>query len=279
MIRSGTGQPVVVGFDGSDLATVALAWGVDAARRRSCPLRLVHTFRRTDRLAGEELLEGAATRARQAVPGLDVSTVHNGGDPADVLLKQASDADVVVLGARGRGDFSSVLLGSTSLKVAMHAPCPVVVIRLAGEDAPPGPSAGRIVVGIDDSPRSERAVDFAFREAAARSRGVTAVLTWLGPDIDTAATPPHEWQQAAVDEQAILAQRLAVPREEFPAVDVLTRIVRGDAAAALVDESRGAELVVVGSHGRGGVGAILRGSVSHTLLHHAHCAVAVVRTH
>jgi nucleotide-binding universal stress UspA family protein len=278
MTRSANGQPVVVGIDGSDLSVVALAWGVDAARRRPSPLRLVHTSHRTDRLAGAEMLEDAATRARQAVPGLDVSTVEDSGDPADVLLKQASDADVVVLGARGRGDFSSMLLGSTSLKVAMHAPCPVVVIRLVGEDAPPGPSAGRVVVGIDESARSERAVDFAFREAASRGRGVTAVLTWLGPDIDTAATPSHEWEQAAVDEQAILAQRLAVPREEFPEVDVLTRTVRGNAAAALVDESRGAELVVVGSHGRGGAGAILRGSVSHTLLHHAHCPVAVVRS-
>jgi nucleotide-binding universal stress UspA family protein len=279
MTTSDTGQPVVVGIDGSDLATVALAWGVDAAHRRSCPLRLVHTVRPSDRLAGEEMLEDAAARACRAVPGLDVSTVLDGGDPADALLKQASDAAVVVLGGRGRSDVSSLVHSSTSLKVAMHAPCPVVVIRLAGEDAPPGPSAGRVVVGVDDSARSGRAVDFAFREAALRGRGVTAVLTWVGPDIDTVALPSHEWQQAADDEVALLTRILAVARTEFPEVDVRERVVQGDAADVLVDESRGAEMVVVGSHGRGGMGAILRGSVSHTLLHHAHCPVAVVRTH
>lgn len=105
---------------------------------------------------------------------------------------------------------------------------------------------------------------------------MTAVLTWVGPDIDTDALPSHEWQQAAEDERATLAQRLAVSRDEFPDVDVQEKTVRGDAADALVDESRGAELIVVGSYGRGGLGAILRGSVSHTLLHHAHCPVAVV---
>ena len=73
-------------------------------------------------------------------------------------------------------------------------------------------------------------------------------------------------------------RRLAGPREEFPGVDLLEKVVGGDPAAALVDESRGAELIVVGSHGRGGLGGILRGSVSHTLLHHAHCPVAVVRS-
>jgi nucleotide-binding universal stress UspA family protein len=278
MTRSGTAEPVVVGIDGSDLATAALAWGVDAARRRSCPLRLVHTCGRSGRAAGEEMLDDAAARAERAIPGLDVSTVLDNGHPADALLKQASDASMVVLGARGRSDLSSLLAGSTSLQVAMHAPCPVVVIRLLGENAPPGPSAGRVVVGVDDSARSERAVDLAFREAASRGVGLTAVLTWLGPDIDTDASPAHEWQQAADDEQAILMQRLAGPCAEFPGVDVLEKVVGGDPAAALVDESRGAELIVVGSHGRGGLGGILRGSVSHTLLHHAHCPVAVVRS-
>ena len=102
------------------------------------------------------------------------------------------------------------------------------------------------------------------------------MLAWVGPDIDTDALPSHEWQQAAEDERTTLAQRLAVSRDEFPDVDVQEKTVRGDAADALVDESRGAELVVVGSLGRGGLGAILRGSVSHNLLHHAHCPVAVV---
>jgi nucleotide-binding universal stress UspA family protein len=278
MTRSVAGQPVVVGIDGSDLSTIALAWGVDEARRRSRPLRLVHTADRADLETGEKMLDDALVRARRAVPDLDVSTVLESGHPADALLKQASDASVVVLGSRGRSDLSSLLLGSTSLQVAMHAPCAVVVIRLAGEDAPPGRSAGRVVVGVDNSPRSERAVDFAFEEADSRGVGVTAVLTWLGPEIDSSASPSHEWEQAAEDEKALLAKSLAGRRAEYPGVDVVQKAVRGDPAVALTDESAGAELLVVGSHGRGGFDGIVRGSVSHTLLHHAHCPVAVVRS-
>lgn len=182
-----------------------------------------------------------------------------------------------VLGSRGRGGFSR-LLGSTSLRVAERAPCGVVVIRLAGEDAPPGSSAGRVVVGIDESSRSEPAIDFAFEQADSRGIGVTAVLTWLGPDIDSTVSPAHEWEQAAQDEQALLSERLlSGRRDEYPDVDIVEKTVRGDLTAPLVDESPGAELLVVGSHGRGSLGRMVLGSVSQALLHQAHCPVAVVR--
>ena len=114
MTRFATGQPVVVGIDGSDLAAVALAWGVDTARRRSCPLRLVHTFGRSDRLMSEQMLKDAEARAGRAVPDLDVSAVLESGDPGDVLLKQASDAGMVVLGAYGRSDHRAPSAPSSS---------------------------------------------------------------------------------------------------------------------------------------------------------------------
>src|SRR5512144_1122426 len=100
MTRSASERPVVVGVDGSDLATVALAWGVDEARRRSCPLRIVHAAPETARLAGQPTLDEAARKAQQAVPDLEVSTVLDAGDPAELLLRQASDAYIVVLGSR-----------------------------------------------------------------------------------------------------------------------------------------------------------------------------------
>lgn len=273
----GTGRPVVVGIDGSDLSTVALAWGADEARRRSCPLRLVHTAEHADRPAGQDLLDAVAVRTRKAVPDLVVDTVLDDGRAAEVLLKHAAEADIVALGSHTRGRVAR-LLGSTSLTVAMHATCPVVVIRLAGEDAPPGPSAGRIVVGADDSTRSQRAVDFAFGQADSRGIGLTAVLSWIGPDLDATTSPPHEWEQAAEDERVLLAEALAGRCAEHPDVDVVEKTALGDPTAALVDESRGAELLVVGSHGRGGLGGLVLGSVSQALLHRAHCPVAVVRS-
>jgi nucleotide-binding universal stress UspA family protein len=278
MTMFGIGQPVVVGIDGSDLSTVALAWGVDEARRNSCPLRLVHAAGPQERMSGNTLLETAAARARTAGPELDVSSVLETGHTAEALLKHASDANLVVLGSRGRGGFSSLLLGSTSLQVAMHAPCPVVVIRLAGEDAPPGPSAGRVVVGIDNSPTSQRALDFAFEEARTRGIGLTAVLTYAGPDIDTTVSPTHEWEQAAEREKAVLAESLGNRSDQFPGIDLVQKAEWGNPIAVLINESAGAALLVVGSHGRGGFGGMVLGSVSHALLHHAHCPVAVVRS-
>lgn len=278
MSTFGTGQPVVVGIDGSDLSTVALAWGVDEARRNSCPLRLVHAAGPRERMSGDTLLETAATRARTAAPELDVSSVLETGHTAEALLKHASDANLVVLGSRGRGGFSGLLVGSTSLQVAMHAPCPVVVIRLAGEDAPPGPSASRVVVGIDNSPASQRAIDFAFEQAHSRGIGLTAVLTYAGPDFDTTVSPTHEWEQAAEREKAVLAESLGNRSDQFPGINIVQKAEWGNPIAILMDESAGAELLVVGSHGRGGFGGMVLGSVSHALLHHAHCPVAVVRS-
>jgi nucleotide-binding universal stress UspA family protein len=275
--RISTGGPVVVGIDGSDLSTVALAWGVDEARRPSRPLRLVHTTDKTGRAAGEELLNAASMRARRAVPDLDVSTVLADGHAADALLKQAAEADVVVLGSRGRSGFSR-LLGSTSLQVAMHASCAVVVIRLARRGCATRP------VGGPGGRRDRRLVEIRARHrlrlpasGQPRHRGDRAVLSWIGPDIDSTASPAHEWEQAAQDEQALLSERLAGRREEYPDVDIVEKTVRGDFTEALVHESPGAELLVVGSHGRGTVGGIVLGSVSQALLHRAHCPVAVVR--
>jgi nucleotide-binding universal stress UspA family protein len=170
-----------------------------------------------------------------------------------------------------------MLLGSTSLHVAMHAHCPVMVLRSGAAGEPTGASAGRVVVGSDGSRHSEAAVALAFEEADLRGVGVMAVRTWLGPDIDIEATPMHEWEQAEKDEQARLAEDLQTWRRQFPDVDLIERTVRGGPAPTLIAESAGAALLAVGSHGRDGFGGLALGSVSHAVLHHAHCPVAVAR--
>jgi nucleotide-binding universal stress UspA family protein len=278
MTRTGAREPVVVGVDDSDLSIVALAWAADEARRNARPLRIVHVARPGEQWSGRPILDAAEARAQKAIPDLDVSTSLETGHTTEGLLKPASDASVLVLGSRGRRGFSGLRLGSTSLHVAMHAPCPVVVIRTAGEDALSGPSAGRVVVGTDNSPGSQRALDFAFQEASSRGIGLTAVLASTGPEFDTSATPPREWEAAAQEQKAVLAGILGDYRAQHREVDVVEKAVWGHPPAVLIDESRGAELVVVGSHGRGGFGGMVLGSVSHALLHHAHCPVAVVRS-
>jgi hypothetical protein len=121
------------------------------------------------------------------------------------------------------------MLGSTLLQVVR--PAGRVVVRPSGEDAPPGLSAGRVVVSVDDSTRSQRAVDFAFVQADSRGIGLTAVLSWLGPDLDVGVAPPHEWE--------LLAETLSGRCAQYPGVDVIEKTAPDDPTAALVDESRG----------------------------------------
>jgi nucleotide-binding universal stress UspA family protein len=284
-------RPVVVGVDDSG-SSAALRWAVDEARRRSAPLWIVHALDTThtdgfalanplfvarERQAAERVLDTAARLAREGAPGLDVRALLELGPPPAVLLGQMPAADLVVLGCRGRGGFAGLLLGSTSLHVAMHGSGAVVVVRPAADGTSAGPSAGRIVVGADGSPSSDCALGFAFARAQCRGLGLTAVRAWRSPAMYVDVPSSHVWQQAEKEEQARLSEDLVPWRERYPEVDVVERTAMRNAGAVLVDESAGAELLVVGSRGRGGFGGLLLGSVSHAPLHHAHCPVAVVR--
>jgi nucleotide-binding universal stress UspA family protein len=290
-------RPIVVGVDGSEEGAEALRWAADEARLRRRPLRLVHAvdlravdlaqvtpavglnpeFTAAARRTAQDVLDRAVAQARGCAAEVYVDPVTEDGRAPAVLLAQTAHAELLVLGSRGRGGFSGMLLGSTSLQVAMHAHCPVIVLRSGAAGQTTGPSAGRVVVGTDGSRHSEAALGLAFEEADLRGLGVTAVRTWLGPDIDVEATPMHEWEQAEKDEQARLAEDLQAWRTRFPGVGLVERTVRGAPAAALIAQSEGAALVAVGSHGRGGFGGLALGSVSHAVLHHAHCPVAVAR--
>jgi nucleotide-binding universal stress UspA family protein len=280
-------RPILVGVDGSAAGTAGLGWAAAEARRRSAPLRVVHVveqrhsdaFTRAnpvyvaeERRAAEQVLDAAVGYVHGLGADVDVRPTLEIGSPAVVLLAHSATAEMVVVGSRGRGGFAGLLLGSTSLHVATHAPCPVVVLR--GAPGPVGP-ADRIVVGVDGSPSSELAVRFAFTRAQRTGRGLTAVHAWRPPigHIDVRWSGGGE--QAEKEERTLLAERLVPWRERYPEVDVVEKTVRGSAAAVLIDAP--AELLVVGSHGRGGFGGLLLGSVSHAVLHHARCPVAVVR--
>lgn len=289
---STTGDPIVVGIDGSAGADAAIAWAADAAQRRLAPLRLVHAMIEITRETGrwrdlkppiEVQRDQSWSLLTSAIVDLEdfdvqVEPVLAVGSPAGVLLDQARDAQLVVVGSRGLGDFAALLLGSTSLQVAMHAPCPVVVVRHRPTDTEVGPSAGRVVVGVDGSEVSEAAVAFAFEEADRRRIGLTAVHAWTSPLQGTFPSRPwtETWEEED-DERALLSERLAGWCEKFPDVDVVKRVDRGNAVFRLVAESNGAELTVVGSHGAGGFRGLILGSVSHGVLHHAGSPVAVVR--
>jgi nucleotide-binding universal stress UspA family protein len=192
-----------------------------------------------------------------------------------VLQAESTRAELVVLGDRGLGGFAGLLIGPVAVTLAAHAACPIVVVR--------GPEPDRmvrseaVVVGVDGSPTSEAAVAFAFEAAALRGVPLVAVHTWFDMVVDATMAPLIDWDVMEADEREVLAERLAGWAEKYPDVAVRRLVARDRPARALVEESGRAQLVVVGSRGRGGISGLLLGSVSQTLLHHAACPVAVVQ--
>ena len=281
--------PIVVGIDGSASSSAALDWAVEAARRRHTRLRLVHAID----MAGSASTVGSwppvdvqrdmawsvLTTALADLEDVDVAveTSLGVGRPTPVLLDEADRAQMVVLGSRGRSDLVGLLTGSTSLQLAMHATCPVIVVRAGVSEHAGGRSAGHVIVGVDGSEVSEAAISFAFEEAATSRVGLTALHAWEWPDQHLDA---HDglWAAAQEAEEAVLAERLAGWTEKYPDVEVTRVTRRADPAGALVDESAGAALTVVGSRGSGGFKGLLLGSVSHAALQYADSPVAVVRT-
>jgi nucleotide-binding universal stress UspA family protein len=293
MAVHGFAGAVVAGVDGSECALQAVRWAAAEAARRHVPLRLVSTYawpsgrlvgdpglgvdpREVLRSAAGEQLAAAAAAAARVAPDQQVQQVPVEGFPAAVLQAESAHAALVVLGDRGLGGFTGLLLGSVAVTLAAHAACPVVVVR---EDEP-APAAARtepVVVGVDGSPAGEAAVAFAFEAAAMRGVPLVALHTWHDLLVDATMAPLLDFDALDADEREVLAERLAGWSEKYPDVAVRRRVARDRPAHALIRESASAQLVVVGSRGRGGLAGMLLGSVSQAVLRHAHCPVAVVR--
>lgn len=289
--------PVVVGVDGSEASRTAVTWAASEAALRRRPLRIVHAF--VWPLLGVPLgpspsgpqdaglrneangfVDDAVAYARSLEPDVDASGEVLVGMATPTLVAESKLADLVVVGHRGLGGFSGLLVGSVGVGTAAHAHCPVVVVRRRdrGQDA----AIGHVVVGVDGSPESELAIAFAFEEASRRGLGLTAVHAWTAP---TSVAPgemlPLIYDVDLIDQEEtrLLAELLAGWREKYPDVHVQQHVTHARATRTLVEESETAELVVVGSRGRGGIRGLLLGSVSQTLVYHASCPVAIVREH
>ncbi|GAA2366920.1 universal stress protein [Dactylosporangium salmoneum] len=284
---------IVVGVDGSPESLAAVEWAAEDAVRRGCALCLVHAFvwpalyapvmvtvpdEPGAKGAAEETVAEAAAGAVAVAPGLEVRTDVQVRPPAAALVAASKRARTVVVGNRGLGGFAGLLLGSVGVQLAAHAACPVVIVRRA--DRQPGHEAGRVVVGVDGSPEAERAVQFAFEQASYRGTGLTAVHAYQWPatggpvDVLPLAYDPDDLR---TDERRTLARSMSGWAGKYPGVDIRHTVVHGRAGAVLTELSAGAQLLVVGSRGRGGFTGLLLGSVSQAAIHHAGCPVAVVR--
>jgi nucleotide-binding universal stress UspA family protein len=287
--------PVVVGVDGSASSLRAVDWAVEEAALRHRALRVLCAFgwpwndlpldiepmmaTESTRHAAERVVAEAVTRARvlaaALAPDLDIATELSADMPAAALIEASRRAAVVVVGSRGLGGFEGLLAGSVSTQLATHAHSPVVVTR-----APTHP-AGPIVVGVDGSAHSTAAVGYAFEEAALRRTTLIAVRAWRGPSRAEPNDAPvvHDGTGVPDEGHNVLTDAIAAWREKYPDVPVEQQVVPGRPGPVLTAASAQARLLVVGSRGLGEVTGLLLGSVSHHVLHHATCPVAIVRTH
>jgi nucleotide-binding universal stress UspA family protein len=271
-------------------------WAAREAARRQAPLRLVHvctavppghpdpTVLSPDYLdellaQGRRWLSEAADLARATSAEVEIGTEVLDGIATQVLIEESSTARLVVLGLRGLGGFSGLLVGSVAVGLAAHGHCPVVVVKPSDEDSPV-PQTGPVVVGVDGSPLSDDAVAFAFDAAASRGVALIAVHTWLDVNLAGAWTAlpwAVEWATVQAEEERLLTDRLAPWREKYPDLEVRRVVTKDRPLHALLDNAAGAQLIVVGSRGRGGFTGLALGSVSQALLRHAEVPVAVAR--
>jgi nucleotide-binding universal stress UspA family protein len=221
----------------------------------------------------EQGLAQLARNCRRELPQLVVHTRVLTGHPVEALADVGADADLVVLGSSGRSALTAALLGSTAYELVRELRRPVVVVR-------DEPRSGHVVVGVDGSHASGRAVEFAFDFASRRGVDLVAAHAWADLPADT-LTAVEVWdggqQSLRVAAEQLLDRALVTYRERYPDVVVRRRVAADGPAHALLAEAEGAGLLVVGSHGRGALGRLVLGSVSHAVLHRASCPVAVIR--
>ncbi|WP_118915275.1 universal stress protein [Mycobacterium shigaense] len=286
---------VVVGVDGSSASNFAVCWAAHEAAMRSIPLTLVHmvntavpvwpqmpltvdaaVWQEDD---GQRVLYEAikiAEDAARSARSIDVISDLRRSPPVPTLIELSDEAEMVVVGSSGRGAVARALVGSVSSGVVRGARCPVAVIH--DEDpAKPYSIEAPVLVGIDGTPASELATAVAFDEASRRGVELTALHAWS----DTALfeLPELDWPAVKAEAERSLAERLAGWTERYPDVMVRRTVVCDRPARVLMELAESSQLVVVGSHGRGGMVGTVLGSVSNAVVHAVRTPVIVARPH
>lgn len=295
---------VLVGVDGSPSSMHALDWAAAYAQQCGWALHLVCSYSMPSFTAAsldggyaafddfavqdgaKSILVDAMNRVRGT--GVPVTAAAATGDPAGVLVEMSKDYDLAVVGTRGRGGFTERFLGTVSAAMPAHASCPVVVVPWRGHGRKHAelhrPVADwipirRIVVGVDGSGSSNAALAYAISQAQLWGAELVAVAgvpvgsgkgmtAWLPQQVD------HE--QVLADVRAGLDAHLSRIERQYPGLRIRRVVLDGTGAELLCEFSTAADLLVVGSRGRGGFRGLVLGSTSQAVLHQAACPVLVI---
>jgi nucleotide-binding universal stress UspA family protein len=291
-------REILVGVDGSEAALDAVRWAAHDAALRDVPLTLVHVvndgaprwcqvpapaaYRKWQETRAREVIESAIKVAEESAADrgpvqIDSKVFHSATVPT--LVDLSKEAEMVVVGYRGHGGvLVRTYLGSVSSGMVAHAHCPIAVIH---NDEPQVANVARapVLLGIDGSPASEAATAIAFDEASRRHVALIAMHAWSDLRVSDLKEffPNFDWDTHLAEEEETLAERLAGWQERYPEVGVIRRIEVGEPARPLLEASKRAQLMVVGSHGGGGFPGILLGSVGAAMVNRAGIPVIVAR--
>ncbi|MEB3372121.1 universal stress protein [Saccharopolyspora mangrovi] len=288
-----TRSPVLAGFDGTEASRAAVRWAAREASSRGAPLLLVHVLARPfqhsipmripDEDAVMDKLRNAVLReldsledvCREIDPNLEMSKSMPIGDAAESLVELAGDAELMVLGGPLVGARTDRLGVTAAEVIARRAAAPIVVVRgeiSTSADAP-------VVVGVDGSAVSDRAIGYAFETASRLGRSLVGVHSW-GESAFNPFDVVEEWDADGSEfrdrAREVLAESMAAWAGRYPDVAVRHVVGADQPAQLLLGEAKNANLLVVGSHGRGAVRRAFLGSVSHAVLNQASCPVAVL---
>lgn len=283
---------ILVAVDGSAESDAAVRWATREAVMRDADVTLMHVIAPVvvgwpARYLQASFNESQEENARQVIEQAQ-KTVHTSLQDAEppavrtevqrsavaaTLINASRNAQMVVVGSRGMGGIGRVVLGSVSSGLVHYAHCPVTIVR---NEAHEPDRTSPVLLGIDGSPASEAATELAFDEASRREVDLVALHAWS--DVGVFPILGMDWHQYEDEGHQVLAERLAGWQERYPDVQVRRRVVCDQPARWLLDESEHAQLVVVGSRGRGGFKGMLLGSVSTAVAQGAKAPVVVVRS-
>lgn len=288
---------IVVGVDGSPASDRGLLWGLHQARLEHRPLAVVHALNPMSanmwmgepgfnealvldavRGAMRFQIDRAVDLAAEYDPSVEVHAVRLEQDPRDALLELSHHAAMIVMGSRGRGPMTSMLLGSVSLAVSQHATCPVVILR-AEENHPIGTGEYQrgVVVGVDGTRRSTSALEFAYRTASLHSLPLQVVHAYWDEQRDGYPSMAPVLEVADLEDMTLLvAETIAGMAEKFPDVRASVHTERGLPHGILLQAAKNAAMLVVGTHPTHALYDVLTNEISRQVVGRAPCTVAVV---